>query len=51
LDSSSVHVFEELFSEARKLLDPPSTPTPLDMIKEAKGLITVEGQVVEVSSL
>ena len=51
LRSSPVQVSEELFNEARKLLDPPSIPTPLGKIKEAKGLITVEGQVVAVSSL
>ena len=47
--SSQIQVSEELKKEAEDLLNPSSPLTPPSTCRESVGLLTVEGEVVEVS--
>ncbi|KAM4548236.1 uncharacterized protein PAE49_016585 [Odontesthes bonariensis] len=49
--SSPIEVSDELKSRAQALLFPESTVTALEKIHQAKGLITVVGQVTELSAI
>ncbi|MEQ2272087.1 hypothetical protein XENORESO_014454, partial [Xenotaenia resolanae] len=46
----SLHIPPEVAMQADSLLAPPSTVTPLRDCHESKGLITIEGEIVEVCS-
>jgi len=51
LRSSPIAVAAELVNEAQALINPESKMTALGQIREAKGLITVVGQVIELSAI
>ena len=46
--SSPVVCRDGLMEEARALLCPPSVETTLERVKDSKGLLTVEGDIVQV---
>ncbi|XP_037313730.1 uncharacterized protein LOC119199511 isoform X2 [Pungitius pungitius] len=49
--SSALVIDEKLQNEALRLINPRSPLTPLSTCRESAGLVTVEGEVVEVSEL
>lgn len=49
--TANLAVPEDHYKRGKELLDPPSTVTPLDGVRGSMGLLTLVGEVVEVSYL